>query len=134
MKTASKCANKTEKKLIDSLKEQSKLIDAIQSSYKEKLVATRDSLHEMIKKIEQSVDEKCEQMKKPIKESTLQFTQQIEMLRTDTEKQLHEVCGMVEDIGKMNHRTETVLQQKVPVIDSLYVSLTNLQRKLDEVT
>ena len=74
MKTASKCANKTEKKLIDSLKEQSKLIDAIQSSYKEKLVATRDSLHEMIKKIEQSVDEKCEQMKKPIKESTLQFT------------------------------------------------------------
>ena len=56
------------------------------------------------------------------------------MLRADTEKQLHEVCGMVEDIGKMNHRTDALLQQKVPVIDSFYLSLTNLQRKLEEMT
>ena len=41
---------------------------------------------------------------------------------------------MVEEIGKMNNRTEITLQQKVPVIDSFYLSLTNLQRKLDEVT
>ena len=51
-KTAAKCAHKTEKKLVDLLKDQSKLIEAIQTSYKEKLVSTRDSLHEMIKKAE----------------------------------------------------------------------------------
>ena len=40
------------------MKEQSKLIEAIQTSYKEKLVATRDSMHESIKKSEQSIEEK----------------------------------------------------------------------------
>ena len=34
------------------------MIEAIQTSYKEKLVATRDSMHEAIKKSEQSIDEK----------------------------------------------------------------------------
>ena len=56
------------------------------------------------------------------------------MLKVDTEKQLHEVCGMVEDIGKMMHRTDAHLQQKVPIIDSLYLSLSNLQRKTDEIS
>ena len=49
-KIATKFASKTEKKLVDLLKEQSKLIEAIQTSYKEKLVATRDSMHETMKK------------------------------------------------------------------------------------
>ena len=31
------------------------------------------------------------------------------MLRVDSEKHLHEVCGMVEDIGKMMHRTDAQL-------------------------
>ena len=57
-KIATKCASKTEKKLVELLKEQSKLIEAIQTSYKEKLVATRDSMHEAIKKSEQSIEEK----------------------------------------------------------------------------
>ena len=55
------------------------------------------------------------------------------MLKVDTEKQLHEVCGMVEDIGKMMHRTDNLLQQKVPVIDSLYINLSNLQSKTDQM-
>ena len=46
---------------------------------------------------------------------------------------MHAVCSMVEDMGKMIHRTEVQLQQKVPIIDNLYLSLSNLQIKTDEI-
>ena len=46
---------------------------------------------------------------------------------------MHAVCSMVEDMGKMIHRTEVQLQQKVPIIDNLYLSLSNLQMKTDEI-
>ena len=48
-KVANKLVQRTEKKLVGLLKDQSNMIENLQGSYKEKLVAARESLLESIK-------------------------------------------------------------------------------------
>jgi hypothetical protein len=52
-------------------------------------------------------------------------------IREDTEKQLHLICSMVEDIAKITHHSEMILTSKVPMIDHFYASMTDLNLKVD---
>ena len=57
IKVGNKLVAKTEKKLVGILKDQSQMIEALQSSYKEKLVASRDGLVDQIDKVQKSLEE-----------------------------------------------------------------------------
>ena len=57
VKVASKVVNKTEKKLVSLLKDQHSMIEKLQVNYKEKLVASRDSLIDQINKIQAGIEE-----------------------------------------------------------------------------
>jgi hypothetical protein len=47
-------------------------------------------------------------------------------LRSDTEKQLHAICSMVEDLAIMSNKSENTLASKAPLIDTLQINLANL--------
>jgi hypothetical protein len=52
-------------------------------------------------------------------------------IREETEKQLHAICSMVEDIAKIANHSEMVLASKVPIVDHFYASMSELNLKVD---
>lgn len=53
------------------------------------------------------------------------------VVRDDTEKSMHAVCSMVEDIAKIASKSELILASKVPLIDHFYSTTVQLNQKLE---
>jgi|LakMenEpi03Aug12_release.lakeMendotaPanAssembly.Ray.scaffolds.fasta_scaffold433014_1 hypothetical protein len=53
-------------------------------------------------------------------------------IREDTDKQMHAICSMVEDIAKIASQTEFVLGSKVPLIDNFYKNMSEMNLKVEE--
>lgn len=56
----------------------------------------------------------------------------VKEVRDETEKQLHAICGMVEDIAKIASKNDLTLQSKVPLIDHFYQNVAALNQRIDK--
>lgn len=81
-------------------------------------MAQRDSVLENLDKVKNEMGARLTLAKKELesitKESHEVQNKQIEALRKDTEVQLHGICSMIEDVGKMIKESEDRLQAQVP--------------------
>ena len=98
------------------------MIERLQVNYKEKLVATRDSLIDHINKTQGNLDKQMatakSELHKMIEDSHEVQNRQLEALRKDTETQLHGICSMIEEVGKMIKETEDRVNLNFPKLDS----------------
>ena len=53
-------------------------------------------------------------------------------VREESERQLHAVCSMVEDIAQIVNKTELTLGSKVPLIDHFYKNMSQCNLRVDE--
>ena len=53
-------------------------------------------------------------------------------VREDTDKQMHAICSMVEEIAKIANQNDFILGSKVPLIDNFYKNMSEMNLKVEQ--
>ena len=127
----------TEKKMVESFKETSEFMKKIQENCAEKIVKSRESLDQKINDISKKLDKitendwssQLDKLSQMLTESHNVLKQDREALKIDTEKQLHDVCSMVEDLSKFFGETNKSVLSRIQKVEDQQTDLQKIKDK-----